>query len=229
MRLRRMLLACLACLAFAPIEATAAHAAEHWNIGGGELVFGSESVSYFGGPWTLSSSIFGTEVKLTAENVECAAFSCTISGQGESSANLRFTGLKVASPANCTAGNVFGVAGTLTTESLHGKVIMDPSKSGGPILDRLSPSAGLVLAEIEFHGEKCVFNELVLELEGQLNAELPSATGVEKVSQSLSFNVFAQSTGGGFLDLSGHSATLTGTASMSLSGGGTGKGFAATE
>lgn len=227
MRLKTTLLASLACLALAPVGASSADAATHWKIGGGELV-ASETVRIFGGPWTLAGSVLGTPVELSAESVGCSG-TCTIFGAGESKGGLTFTGVKVVKPANCTAGNVFGIPGTLATEALVDKVMMDPSNASGPVFDRLSPSFGPVLAEVEFHGAKCALAELEVPLEGRLNGEFPSATGVEKVVQSLTYSTFAESTGGGFLDFGTGLGTLTGTAFIELSGPNSGKGFAPTE
>lgn len=219
MRLKKTLMALVACMALtAAVGASAAQAALHWNVNGSELT-GSAAVNVSGGPWTLNGTTLGTTVELTASGIECGtAGGCTISGAGKSAGTLKYTGVSVVKPANCTAGNPAKAAGTITTNALNDQIMMDPKNVAGPVFDKFTPVSG-PFVEIEFHGATCALDELALPVSGSAGGEASNATGVEVVSQSLTFGSAQQTTSGSALTLGSGSVVLGGTAVNKLASG----------
>lgn len=216
MRLRNLVIAALASMALLGIGAGSAQATAHWSVEGNELS-GSETVKISGGSWTLTSTVLGTPVELTAEAVACGS-TCTISGAGESAGALKFTGVKVVKPANCTAGNPGKTTGTITTNALKDQVIMDPKSASGPVFDKFTPTSGTKLAEIEFQGATCALGEVSVGLQGSAGGEFSNATGVDVAEPTLTFGSSQQTTSESSLTLGTAAATLAGKATEALSG-----------
>lgn len=228
MRFRKMLLALFACMALGAVAANAA-SAEQWTVGtegtGPGTTLSSETVSVSGGPWTLSSTVLGTTVELHAESVSCTSgVECKIFGAGESSGKLTYNNVTVVKPANCTVPG-----GSITTNALKDKVIMDPTAASSTVFDKFEPVTGTTFVEIEFGGELCALEGLVAPVAGTVTGEASHATGFLSVQQSLTFGAAQQKTGGGKLTLGSNEATLTGTAVNVLSGANKGSAFGTDE
>lgn len=226
MRFKGMMLALLACMVVSVIAASAAKAVVHWNVGGSELV-GPEEFKVSAGPWKLAGSTLGTTVEINGEGIDCNV-NCILSS-GEISGSFTLTKAVVAKPANCTVGNPGGAAGSFSTNSFHGQVIMDPFNGAGPLFYKFTPATGTAFFEIEFHGEECALSEFALPVEGSVGGESSNATGVEKSKQSLTFGAAQQTTSGSALTLGGGTIVLSGTVAMELAGANAGQAFGPTE
>jgi hypothetical protein len=146
MRLRKTLLALVACFALTAVAASAAQATTQWTRGaegsGPGTTITSETVKVSGGPFVLTSKVLGAEIKLTAEKVECTSTAtCTISGAGESAGQLTFTNVKV-DPSTCSASNPGGTIGTINTTALKDLIIMDPTAGSTTVFDKFEPTTG---------------------------------------------------------------------------------------
>jgi hypothetical protein len=245
MRLKKMLVALVACMALTAVAANAAQAALHWTVNGGTTLAGPETVTVGtdgpgAGAWLLSGTTLGTTVELTAENVECGTVGgCTIQGAGASTGTLKYTGVTVMKPAGCSAGNPGKTAGSITTAALKDQVKMDKKVAGSTVVfDEFLPSSGTTFVEIEFSGATCTLAEISLPVKGQAEGETghtvsgvftPNTTGQEFSPQLLRFGSAQQTTGEGALTLGTGAVTLTGIASNTLSGTHAGQTFGATE
>jgi len=229
MRLKRMIAALAACLALGAVAANMAQAeGTCWTIKGSCVPVGkSETVKiekHTGSTLSLTGELLGKKLTLTATAVECAAgATCTVDNTvspNHGTAVVGFTGVVAAEPANCTVHSPGKANGTVVADMVTDTVIMDPK--GGTAGDQKWDTVILV----EFTGEKCVFNELEVPIEGSITGrmvhseDVASKTGEQFVTQSLLFNKAEQETGGGKLTIgeAGNVAFLDGTVDLTLSG-----------
>jgi hypothetical protein len=228
MRFKRLALVALTGAALSVIMASAAQAAPHWKVGGAELS-GSETISFAGGPWTLSGKPLGVAVEIDGGAVQCGGL-CQIFGSAQIAlGHLTVTAAKVTKPANCTVSNPGSATGSFEFNPLKGGVIMDPENSSGPVFAKLAPETGSKLAELEFHGALCPLDELAVSLEGSFAGQFSSVTAFEAVEQPLAFGSTQQTTSGSAMKLGSNAAVATGSATVKLSGAKAGKAFAPTE
>ena len=242
MAFRKMLLALVACVAFAAFATSSAQAAEGegWTIEGVKLAAGkTETVTASknaGSSLQLTAELLNKKLTLDATEVSCV--SCTIDNTtkaGHSAGSLKFTGVTVTEPANCTVHSAGQPDGTVVTNALTDEVIMDPTAGSTAVFDKFFPESGSTFVTLEFTGATCVFAELDVTVEGTATGQAvhgsndePSKTGENFVTQSLLFNKAAQETGGGLLYLSGvktKPAFLDATVNNVLSGANVGKKF----
>jgi hypothetical protein len=156
-----------------------------------------------------------------SHRLKCATGSvCEINSEGgkdHGAGALTFTGVSVVEPAGCT------VASELTTNPLTDELIMDPS-GGTATFDKF-------LTDKNAEGKEVPF--ITIKVSGCAAAgSYPvkgtqvgrtNDTGVSAASQPLTFNATEQKTGGGTLSLGSETATLTGSATNTLSGANAGK------
>jgi hypothetical protein len=232
MRLKKTLLALVACMALAAFGANAAQATPgaQWTVGaegsGPGTTLSSETVNVSGGPWTLSSSVLGAPIVLHAEEVECSPnATCEIFGEGSSRGSLTYTEVTVTEPATCSANSPGEPVGTVTTEPLKDTIIDDPTNPEGPVFDRFEPAGATPFVEIQLTGAECPFAGVTAPVTGSATGEASHPTGYLAVTQELTFGSSQQSTGGGELKLGKAPATLSGTAVNTLSGGNAGQAF----
>jgi hypothetical protein len=227
MRFRKIALALLACMALAAVAANAAQAG--WTLEGAKELTTSETVTVEGASSTLTGSFSGTTIELSSTSFGCSG-TCTIDNTkeaGHSQGKLIFNGVKVVKPANCTVHSPGAANGTVITKELTDKVIMDPTAGSTTVADQFFTDSG-AFVELEFTGELCTLNELLVPVNGTVAAESPNKTGVLAVSQGLSFGSAQQTTFGANLFLGTNPekhAFLTGSATNKLSGENKGKTF----
>jgi hypothetical protein len=222
MRIKKLMMALFACMVVGAAVASAAQAVV-WKTGTTTLSEETVNVSSTG-KWDLQAKLLGQTVTLTADSVECAGV-CKILGNGHSSGKLRFTGVTVDSPANCTVRGPLDSAGTVTTEALTDQLKMVGETA---TYDEFFPEKeGGAFVTLVFEGSKCVFNELEAAVKGTVTGRTAN-TGVAASVQSITFNEAEQKAGGGKLTLGGTSeAILTGVADNELSGAHAGAEFRA--
>jgi hypothetical protein len=222
MKLRKLGAAVLACMAVAAVFASAASA--NWEIEGKSQASGfTETVKIDGGHTILHGTVLGTTVELTSTSFECTAgVTCEIDQAGtveHSSGQLTFTGVKVLQPSGCS------VASELKTSPLTDELIMDPS--GGTatfdkfFTDKNAKGEEVPFIEITLTGS-CAIAGTPFPVKGTVTARANN-TGVSAVGQPLTFSAAEQTTGGGSLLLGKSPATLTGSATNTLSGINVGK------
>lgn len=248
MRLRKMFLALVACLAVAAMAASAAQA--QWTVvKAGTTLVGKESVAVSGGPFTLTAELLGLKLVVTASHVECTpGVECEIDnliGTDHSAGGLTFTGVTVDKPLHCTVSSPGEPDGTVTTKALTDEVIMDPTVGSTAVFDKFFPETGTKFVELEFESEpgaECTLEGLNVPVEGTLTGEavhetatvtdIPTETGELYRNQGVTFSESLQKTGGGLLYLSGNKAKpayLDGTADNELDGARAGEPFGADE
>src|ERR1700761_4856870 len=164
MRLKKMILALFACLALTAVAASAAQAG--WTIENVSTFPSSESVTVEGSSSTLTGTFSGTAIELSSTSFGCSG-TCTIDNTveaGHSAGKLVFNGVTVTSPANCTVMSPGQANGTVITNSLTDKVIMDPTTGSTTVADLFftdkSAEKTVPFVELEFTGSKCTLNEL---------------------------------------------------------------------
>jgi hypothetical protein len=145
---------------------------------------------------------------------------------------LEFTGVTVTEPANCTVHSPGKANGTVVTNQLTDTVIMDKTQGSSAVFDKFFTDSGPFVVLV-FTGEKCVFNELEVPVQGSLTGravhseDVVSRTGELFVTQSLLFNKTEQETGGGSFTVgeggSAKAAFLDATVDNSLLGVNAGK------
>jgi hypothetical protein len=229
MRFMKALLALSACLALSAIATDAAHGAEQWTVGSegsgpGSTLAGQEALEVSGGPFTLTSKVLGAEIRLTAQSAECE-LACVVFGAGQGEDRLVFRFVTV-DPSTCSVRNPGGTVGTISTNSLRAKIIMDPTAGSTLVFEKLEPvltSHGL--AELEFAGVTCPLAGTVVKVKGTVTGQSPNKTGTLKTVQSLTFGPSQQTTGGGALTLGSEPAQLEGTANTKLAGAHEGEAF----
>jgi hypothetical protein len=233
MRFRKIVLALFACMALAAVVANAAQAAG-WEIGttenqtgGGTVLTGSETVNCAKHPETslvFTSSLRSIPVKLVATQVDCVESKINNSPAGHSEGKLRFTGVTVAEPANCTV-----VGGELTTAALVDNIIMDPTSGSTTVFDKFAPASGTTFVSVTFAGTKCTIAEETAAVKGTACGEAVHTltpgtfsaipTGTLFATQSLLFGSSQQTTGGCALTLGTAAATLSGAVDNTLASG----------
>lgn len=238
MRLRKTIVALCACIAVGAAAAQAADG-EGWTIEGVKLI-GLETATASknaGSSLEFIGSALEKEIALAATEVACEG--CTIdntTSSGHSASKLKFTGVTVKMPPNCTVHSPGSAGGTVVTKALTDQVIMDPTAGSTAVFDKFFPETGTVIAELEFTGATCIFDGTVWQVNGTLTGQFVHAgdaadrTGEDLVTQSLLFNDAAQKTGGGFSYLGtskGLAFVFRGTLNLSLSGSSIGKKFGA--
>lgn len=226
MHLKRMVLALCACLIVGAAIAGAAQAAS-WKVGAEKAPLAEETVSIFGGPWTLSSAPLGIEVIVTAEEVGCTpGHSCRISGEGHSEGGLTFTGATVDKPAGCTARTPGDPVGTITTVPLTDQLTMPDESDPTATYDKFFPQNGSTWFTLVFGGGTCPLAGLEIPIEGSLYGRA-NDTGAMAVNQPLVFNAAEEATAGSTLEEGGAPVALTGTAHSRLNGSNEGRVFGA--
>jgi len=215
-------------LALAGITAGSALAAAtettgHWKVGGTALATG-ESRDVLCATDTETSSNFkligkvaGSAVEVEASGIECpeaSIFQAEEGGHGyaRDSGKLKFTGLKVNTPAACST------SATLTTNPLTSQIMMEGTK----VYDRFKPSSGMTIVVVAISG--CAANGNYA-LKGTLfglathvanGFHVANATNEERAAQTLEFSGGINSTAGGTLTLGTEPAELTGALLSSL-------------
>jgi hypothetical protein len=227
MKLRKLGVALLACMAVAAVFASAASAA--WEVEGKAQANGfTETVKVAAtSNFTLVGTFLGTAVELEATGLECAkGVVCEITQNGAtdaSSGQLTFTGVKVVKPTGCS------VATELTTNPLTDKLIMDKTAGSTSTFDEFftdkkkegEKEVEVPFIEITLTGT-CAIAGTPFPVKGTVTG-LTNNTGVSAVNQPLTFSAANQTTGGGSLVLGKGAATLTGSATNTLSGVNAGK------
>jgi hypothetical protein len=221
MPFRKGIVGFVVCLVLAATTADAAQAAQ-WTVGaegtGPGTTLLQEEVEIEGGPLTLTSTVLGTPISLTAKSVECSPeIVCFIFGAGESRGRLTYANIKV-DPSTCSVNSPGQSAGTIQTKPLVDKIIMDPIAGSTVIFDKFSPASGTTFAEIELTGASCPFSELSAKITGTLTGESLDPTGHLTVDQLFVFGSTQQTTGGGSLKLGTATAVLSGVINTFLGG-----------
>jgi hypothetical protein len=223
MKLRSLSAALIAILAVGAAYATAASA--NWEIekvaqanGFTETVTVKEASNF-----TLEGTFLGATVVLTATGLQCTTgVKCEISQAGAveaSSGQLTFTGVTLDKPSGCVS------PASLTTSPLTDELIMDPS-GGEPTFDKFftdknAKGEEVPFIEITLTGS-CAIAGTPFPVKGTVTGRTEN-TKVSLKSQPIVFNAANQTTGGGSLVLGKNAATLSGSATNTLSGTNVGK------
>lgn len=223
MRLSKLGIGLMAVLAIAAVTASSAFAgtvtqASTWKVGeaGTALKSGESRAAKChleeegaGGKAKLNAQAFGglIQVELTATGIECVEATInqtTVGGvaMAEDAGKIRFTGVSVMEPAECT------VPSTLTTNKLKTKIEMHSGSGaeGEIVFDRFEPETGNVFIEIPFSNCAIAGNQPV---EGSVYGQSGLKTGQLSAQQTLTFSSAVNTTAGGTLQFAGEPASLT--------------------
>jgi hypothetical protein len=212
MRFKKLAVTLLACTAVAAFAANSAQA--KWTVNGSPLgATESKEVKVSGGPWTLKATVLGTELKVTANAVQCkTGVTCTIDGTTANGANhsagaLEFTNVTV-DPSTCSVEG-----GKVATTPLTDNVVM----VGSNTYDKFYPETGELFTEFELQGAECPLEGFVVEVKGVTYGRA-SNTEVAAKDQTLLFNQAEEEAAGSTLHLGTNiPAFLEGTAHNKLS------------
>jgi hypothetical protein len=204
-----------------------------WYVGAGILPAGQhESVECEVGQsngeesFTLVGQVGTTKVpfRLDASGVECVETSIFNGADGEvgrGAGKLRFTGVTVSEPANCTVEN-----GEVESNPLNSTLIVDPANPK-VVFDKFEPAEGFTgLGVVRVIGEECAAagNR---PIRGSLYGEMGYEAGTHAVKQPLEFSAAIEeaATGETNLKFASNPAELTGQVITRLSGADAGKEF----
>jgi hypothetical protein len=218
MRLRKLGAALVVIAALGIVLASSSFAAAtttdvKWYTGSpGTELSASETVSAKqAGTGTLTTTIAGTAVKLSATGTECVE--CKIENSGGTavgSGKLTFTGVTVVEPAKCTT------SASITTKAL---TIQSDWMIGTTNYIKFFPSAGeaTALTTVELAGSGCALAGLY-KVTGTVFAQSVNSTGTSAATQAFKTSGTINSTAGGSLKMGENAATLTTEAAFKLSG-----------
>lgn len=160
--------------------------------------------------FTLSTSLLGQSITLTATGVNCPESRIfNEGGAAKDEGFIEFTGVTVDEPAKCTVPN-----GTVKTNLLSTELYMEGTK----VYDRFVPKTGTVFVELTLSGKECAAAG-TYPVEGEVFGEAAFETGVERAEQPLTFSGAINATAGGSLTFFGEPASLTGRAINEVGGG----------
>ncbi len=221
MNLKRFMLAMAGVAMLAAVMASSAMAAAEpggvWYVNGKQLS-GSETVNCSAaGTLKLEGSV-GSEgevpVTLTATGIECVeatVFNNEAGTLGEDAGRLRFTGVTVDSPPNCSVSG-----GTVTTQNLKSSLAMD-SSNPAITFDKFEPAA-TNFAVVKITGATCAVsgNRYV---RGYVYGQASNLTEEPAATQPLNFSSSIDATAGSALEFAANPAHLTGTVNNTLASG----------
>ena len=216
MRLKKLGGALLATAALSAVLASSAFAAAEtadvkWYTGGApgvELVGSAALTSSAVGEWEFR--VAGL-VSLKWTNTECEG--CTIENSGGTavgSGNLKFTGVTVSSPANCSAPS------TITTKTL---AFRPDYMIGATNYWRFEPSAGPETGyfTLELTGASCSLKTALIP-KGTLFMQSTNKTEFQAVEQEESSSAAINGAAGGTFHVGAEPASLTGAAKFKRGG-----------
>jgi hypothetical protein len=219
MSLKKLGLALVAVLALSAVVANSAMATAtesngFWYKAGAKVAAGTKLAVTCGntGNFVLESTVgaSNTPLKLEATTVTCpGAEIFNESSKAKATGKIKFSGVKVVKPE----GKCVVTGGTVETVALKGQVWME----GTTAYERFAPASGETFANVSIEG--CSIEE-VYPAKGVVFGKSVNATGVEAATQEATFSGAINTTAGGALTFGGHSATLAGTGTFKLTGGG---------
>ena len=220
MSLKRFGTILVAMLALGAVLASSAFAAAEtkpsvWRINGAKAVEGLTCASgeHEGSPnLFLKSEIGTTPVELKATGIECIGAELKQVGtSAQATGKLNFTGVTFVTPSTCkvtAAGSTSPAVTSIETNALTAEVYMEGTKS----YVKFTPTTGTTFAK--FGIGTCALATENIAVTGSVFGLSPNATGVEEVSQPLTFSKEIEETAsgvsGGELKLGTKSAFLTG-------------------
>jgi hypothetical protein len=193
---------------------TATETKGFWNKAGVKLASGTKLAVTCGntGNFVLESTVgaSNTPLKLEASTVTCPGGEIfNESEKAKATGKIKFSGVKVIKPE----GKCVVTGGTVETVALKGQVWME----GTTMYERFAPASGETFANVSIEG--CSIEE-VYPAKGVVFGKSVNATGEEAETQELTFSGAVNTTAGGSLTFGGHAATLAGTGTFKLTGGG---------
>jgi hypothetical protein len=213
-------LAVVAVLALSAVMASAASAKQWYVNGSATPLAGSETVSCKTATgFTLTSKVGEITLVLKATGVECLAGSKieNSGGLGIDSGTLKFTGVTVEKPKNCSVSG-----GSITTNALNTELIV-PAGDTTNGYDLFKPATGSEFVTVSITGGTCAVAGNY-PVKGEI-AGKGNTWGTELVEQPLAFSPTIDGVTGKKLTFGGEPATMEGTALNLLSGANVGKKF----
>ena len=242
MSIKKLGAAIVAVLALTALAASSASAAVEtkaveWYTGptaGTVTTLGTDTgvTASLASPSTLATTILGTETEIKATGLEC--LECNITNEevteklgkvGVGDGKIRFTGVTVTKPANCTvrgieAGGGLEPVGQITTRPLKVHADwQDAAQTNKKAFLGFFPTAGRTtpFAGVKLEGGSCIVAGNY-NVTGSVYGESTNNIGTMATVQPLNFSAAVQSTTGANLKFGTNPATLTGTANFAAMG-----------
>jgi hypothetical protein len=202
MSLKKLGAALLVAVVSGAIAASSAYAENEfkgggtWIVGGSKLAEGNERqflTEWNGAPFTLTTTVAGTKLKISSSNISCLGFgNCRISNNSGTTATMKadfisFTEAKVVEPSGCTLRE-----GQIVTKALVATLGMGGIGTGATL--KFTP-VGATLATVELFGTFCPIEGLY-KMTGTVYAEMANATGTFAKTQEVKFSEAIQNSAG---------------------------------
>jgi hypothetical protein len=176
-----------------------------------------------GTTFKLRSVVSGTTLEITMTGLECVECKITNSPVTEKAGavamgrgKLKFTGVSVDTPANCTVrnGSSGGAAGLIETKPL---VFHVDWMHEGKWFQHWFAATSNILATFQLEGASCPL-AATYNLKGTVFSQSKNNTGVQAASHEFLFSPTIQATAGGEMSIGASVAELTGSGIFSAGG-----------